>query len=275
MTSADELLAAIDSLHEVVERWRPLLRTEPIEDALPKMLAAGALSRSCALLRSAQAIIRADEVEGVGHLARGVWETTLVGTYVLTDGLRGVLRLNADQTRQELALVRANDVDHAVVDMLVERMAMLVERERQRLLVSGETDAARLLTRFDRLKVEELAREVGPLLVENGLEESASADKAYDLLYRAHSTFDAHGLAAVERHIDLDLATGFNLDVDAPGWIEAHRAIGVASLYVGLLARYVFHVFALGDAEDQAGEILDGLRSLLEGTTGDGPPTTR
>jgi hypothetical protein len=264
MGDEEKILTAINALDPIIRRWQPKLQAEASFDALPRVLAAGALARSAAILRSARALLQAGELEGIGYLVRGAWETSLVGMYVLVDGFRGVLRLNADQARQELALTRANDVEPEVIAILDDRMSDLVANERRRRAAAGDQEGADAFTKFERLKVADLARVLGPQLVEHGFEEDADAAAAYDLLYRSHSTYDTHGLAAIERHVRFGSDGRLGIKADPDGWIDAHRATALVTLYVGLLAKYVLRTFGLPDGEAEATAVLDELHGLLD-----------
>lgn len=241
-----EILGAVDALLDILGRDLGLLTTRSELRLLHRQYAAAALARGCAILRSARSLIDAGHNEGIGLLSRALWETWLVGAFVLAGREEALFRLEGEQQRQVRNLAERNGLHPEVMAKLEDDQRTLTDAERARRRNSTSADDSSDTIAFGRLQLEQIAKELGPLLVEARLEESADITAAYDLLYRSHSAFDAHGIAALERHLDLSAAGVISLHVQPPSWIETHRSLGIGALQLSLLARYIYLTFGIG-----------------------------
>lgn len=243
---ATRLLSATDELLSEIEGARGLFTTAVGNPELHRQVSAAALVRAVALLRSGLALIRAEQTEGVGVVARSAWEAWLVGTYLLAGGRDSLHRLAAESLRQNDVLADRNALAPEVLEKLARDRAELEDAERDRLDALGiqvpDTDSIK----FERLTVETIARQLGPMLVASGLEESADVLSAYDLFYRSHSAYDSHGMPALERHLDVSQKGLVGLVREPPGWIEPHRTLGVVAMYVSSLAHHLYVRFGIG-----------------------------
>lgn len=210
------------------------------EEAL-RQTAAAALARGADLLESAVALLDEEKPAAVGIVARGVWESWLVGTFLLHGGLHSYLWMSSEQIRQERVLTARNGVVGAK-KVLDERQRAVNDLERARRFKQNEEAEPEDDISWARLSIEEMARAVGPLL-EAAKNEPANVSAAYDLFYRSHSAFDTHGLRALERYITEE-AGRFELSSPDP-WLEAHHAVAIAALYLSMLAYDVFQEFGL------------------------------
>lgn len=207
---ADDLLAAID------ERL-PLLTSRP--GLFARQIAAGGLARCCALNHGMRTLCQEGRSDVVGLLARAVYETVIVSLYVLLKGHQGVLEVAGDHKKFSRILIERNT-------------------ELEPDLIAG--------WRFDedKINLEQMTRDLGPLLVEAG-DPVGDIQNIYDLGYRAESTFSAHGFGAIARYLDASTAI-WRVTPNPGGLLRCADARVVCILYTGALARHLFRVFGVG-----------------------------
>ncbi len=248
----EHVLTAIEALLDHLDGRQPLF-TSRIEEA-HRQYAAAALCRGCAMVRSGLITLRAGQVEAVGVLARTAWECWLIGTFLVCGGAKSFVRLEAEQLRQNSNVARLNGFPSAVLN---ERWSELRKTERyRRILEDGlSTDDSSPVT-FDKLTVEQLAREVGPM-IPAAMGGPADVIGIYDKFYRAHSAWDTHGIQALDRRIAL-LAEDGRIELKAAvGWLEPEKPLATATAYLALLARQIFHEFGISPRK------LDDLAEAL------------
>ena len=260
---AGGVLEAVEDLLAAIVAKRGLFATPAASPDWHQQVAAAALMRSVALLRSGLVMIRERQTEGFGVVARSAWETWLVGMYLLAGGAYALHRLAAESLRQNEILADRNLLAPEVLEKLARDRSVLEKAERERLRATGLPALDADPVNFDRLTIEAIARDLGPMLVATGLEESADTLAGYDLFYRSHSAYDSHGLPALERHLDASDDEFIRLSENPSGWIEPQNTLGIAAMSVSILAHHLFKRFEIDTSELEAVQqrLVDIMRS--------------
>lgn len=249
------LTDAIRSLLDRVDALAPDLTS--VHELGARQFAAAALLRGSELARSASLVNEQVGPDPAGILARSAWESWLTGTFLLFGGNAAFLRMEAEAQRQETVLLERNSVpaNRAVLD----RRAALDQVESQRRALE-EPDRADAEVQWNRLSIEVMARAVGPW-IEDTTGESADVTAAYDLFYRSHSTFDAHGIRPLERLVT-DSPDGSHLVLSRrEPWIDPDHAVAIASMYLGKLGVWIADDFGVDSCD--LSDRLDTLVSAL------------
>ena len=245
-----EIVASARKLFDLVGRHRENF-TSTSESAQRQYGAAG-LARGCGLLAAAIASHEAGEDEAVGVLTRAILETWTSGAFVLFGGAESLARLEAELQRNEQALITNNAINGA--ELLAERKAELHGVAKAQGFQLGEDGEPR----FDKLTVEVMAKELGPL-IEKATGEAADALLVYNMLYRSYSTFDTHGLSPLQRQLNLDDLPRISMRQPKP-WIEAHSSVAVACLLLAVLGEWVYASFGIDEPE--LAEVLERLMPI-------------
>lgn len=255
----EEIISAIEVMVDHITGREPLL-TSRVEEA-PRQYAAASLSRGCAILRSGIAAFRAAQVEAIGVIARAAWESWLVGAFLLYGGKSALIRMEAEQLRQNKNLARLNDLPPHVLD---ERLAELIETERLRQRVEeGRAEDDLSPIKFNKLTLEQVAKETGPLIAA-ATGQPADLTAAYDMFYRSHSAWDTHGVQAIDARIVLhEDEDRIELQEGSP-WLEPEKPLAIAATYLGFLAGLVHEIFGIDTDE------LGDLQAVLLGLMGTG-----
>ncbi len=244
--------SAATELANLVERRQGLF-TSRGQFAARQYGAAG-LARGCGLMRAAIACHEDGQDEAVGVLTRAVLECWISGAFILFGRAESLARFEVERQRNERNLLVSNRINAA--KLVAQRRAEMDEVAKAygfRLGDDGEP-------RFDRLPVQVMAAELGPL-IEAATGESADILALYDLLYRSYSTFDTHGLEPLERRLDLDDLSLTTMREPSP-WIEPYGSIAVACLLLAVLAKWVFDAYGIRTSE--AERIFETVAPIVE-----------
>jgi hypothetical protein len=246
------VVSAALELADLIDR-RSTLFTSRGEFATRQYGAAG-LVRGCGLMRAAIACLAAGQDEAVGVLVRAVMESWVAGAFVLFGGPDALARLDAEFQRNQRALLESNRVNAS--DVIAQQKAELDEVARTYEISLGEDGEPR----FDRLSVELMAKELGPL-IEAATREPADILTLYNLLYRPYSTLDSHGLQPLERQLDLSDLSLITMREPRP-WIDPSSSIALACLLLARLAKWVFDAFRIGTWEVE--RIFETVAPIME-----------
>lgn len=177
--------------------------------------------RCCALLRGACVLDDAGLGALAGILERQHWETWLLSMHVVLRGDDALLEVAGD--------------DIAYKRLLSERLDLKIEYHPD------------WEWKLGKLKVYELAKQLGPLLEEAGETGNTSGVTGYDATYRVQSTFAVHAnLATIGAYLKYG-ETSWGVE---PNPLAPFGAIGMTpALHTLHLARYVFGKFGIQAAE--------------------------
>jgi hypothetical protein len=267
---ADDVLSGVDRLLERFDGYEPFVHSSLDDPA--GTYAAAALARGAALVRAALTLCRSAEHEAVGLLARAAWECWVTGAYLATGGRKAFIRLEAAQLRQESNVAALNGLE---ADTLRARTEQLHAAERLRLIAEeGRDRSDGSPVSIPRITVQQMAREVGPL-IESVTGEPADLLVAYDLFYRAHSAWDVHGLKAIDLHTEISDDGRMIRLRDSIPWLEPHKAIAVAVSYLSNLAWLVEDHFGIDHTELSSlqEQLLDAMsRNAADDVDDNGKP---
>jgi len=155
-----------------------------------------------------------------GPLQRNAWEIATFGLYVLLGGPDALGHVAGDHTRNVSTLIERNRV----------------------------TDLQAVIAGWPvptRLQMEDVARKLKQLLQAAG-EAAADVSGAYDLLYRAESTFGGHGFVVMVPYVDASARP--RRIIARPGPITVpHGAVflGLTGMYTGSLEHHLSRTFGV------------------------------
>lgn len=246
-----EIVASARRIFDLVGRHQENFTST--SESVQRQYGVAGLARGCGLLVAAIASHEAGEDEAVGVLTRSILETWTSGAFVLFGGAESLARLEAELQRNEQALFANNEINGA--DLLAQRKAELHEIAKAQGFQIGKDGEPR----FERLTVEVMAKELGPL-IEKATGEAANALVIYNMLYRSYSTFDTHGLSPLQRQLNFDDLSRISMRNPKP-WIDAHSSTAVACLLLSVLGEWVFASF--GIEEPELAEVLKTLQPIV------------
>lgn len=192
--------------------------------------------RCCALLRGMSLLEDASLDVPAGILYRQHWETWLVSLYVLLRGKEALPEIEAD---------------HVMYTRILGKKFGLGPEH----LPDPEEEAR-------KLKIHDLAKKIGPLLVEAGVDEAADLGvMGYDGVYRIQSNYAVHaGLSTIILH--LRIRDGLcSVEPNPPAPFDDNSQF--AAFYTLHLAKYVFERFgiATGTVEAAIDELHEHITS--------------
>jgi hypothetical protein len=193
-------------------------------DLTPRQLAAAALMRLRALLEALLMLCISGHARTGGMLSRAVWETWLVGTFLLVRGPDAVRDLAFDAARHSVDTGRrlglGEDFSSPAQDFIDRNKAGA-----------------------KRWRIEEMAQEVDRLLTARG--ERFRVQEGYDRMFRGESSASTHaGLGSLTPYIEI-LPERRALTLDPPALVPAERSVVLAGILVLDLARRVYDAFGL------------------------------
>jgi hypothetical protein len=243
----NELLLAEDAFLELVQGRFGHVRTEISDESLNTVAthyAAAALMRGCDFLGAALRLIGTGYEEGIGVLCRTAWECWLTGTFLLFLQDEALIRLERDQLRQEVNLAQVNGITAA--DFQGERQAEIENAERARRKAVGQPLDPGEAVKVERATIEAMARDIGPL-GEAATGEPSNVLANYNLVYRALSGLDAHGMRALDRYV---VSTANTLALRPPTpWMPVQRTLAVMAMHLCLLAGWGHEELELDPAD--------------------------
>lgn len=252
-----------DTIAEI-EAIRSQITVPAGQSAVPRIYSAAALARSIALLRCAADLIRTGQHEAIGVVCRTAWETWLVGHFILTGGDESLFRLAAESIRNKSNLADRNQLGSDIQSRIQSEQSDIQSAERRRLEALGTPHPEAEPLSFGRLTVEAIATEVDNQFAKLDPTDRGSVLRSYNLLYRAHSTFDSHGLPGLERFINLDELGQLSISPDPPSWINSNYALGIVALHVSQLAIMLGAEFSIDCTriESEQAPLIESLRAI-------------
>lgn len=211
---------------------------------------AAGLLRGITLLDEAMYLAAAPPSIGANILVRAAFECWLVGTWAVFGKEDGYLGIELYRIDQELKLVRANNRPKEDIDYL----------EYQKKVFEGECD--KRLGQDVRPKpmnnFADIAVRLKPY-IEQELGEIAEVLAAYDILYRTHSTYDAHPAKQLSQMIR-EGGDHVHVGPIAP-WKNPVEAVGMVALYLTILGGWIDR--AIGVSGDVWGALSDDLLAAI------------
>ena len=191
-------------------------------------LATAGMARAAGLLDQALDLAERPPSIGANILVRSAFECWLAGAWALFGGHDAVLGIERERIRNERLLVTRNALPERAAQHL-DGQSQVVADAQDRLL-GGSAPAS--------VKYEEMAKTLSGLIKERTRDhEDADVLAIYDLLYRAHSTNDAHPWKVLGQYLK---EGGLGLRVEPFGpWNNPVQAIRSMSMYVGILGRWI------------------------------------
>ena len=248
MASDADLLAAAEALINKVNRacatWR-------FADDLYVPMAAAGLCRTAGILEQAIVLAKQPPSIGANILVRAAFETWLVGVWALFGGNDAVLGIEKERIRNETALVEKNSLPAEVLKHVTDQRAVVTEAQDR--LLGGAAPSS--------VKYEQMATDLAPLIKAQTREhEDADVLAIYSIMYRAHSTNDAHPWKPLGQYLQDD---GRTLRVVPFGpWNNPVEAIASMSMYAGILGRWIDESQRGSDPEWD--ELVVGIHRMLE-----------
>jgi hypothetical protein len=219
----EELLIAVEQLLAIVwERcanWR-------FRENVNRAVATAGMARAADLLHEALRLAKVPPSVGANILVRAAFEAWLVGVWALFGGDDAVLGIEKERVRNEKILASSNELPAKTINY-IECQRVDIARLADELLGSGAPSS---------VKYDQMARALTPLVKER-TGEAADMSVVYNLLYRAHSTNDAHPWKVMGQYLQ---EGGLGLRVESVGpWQDPLISIAVMAMYVATLGRWI------------------------------------
>lgn len=224
---------------DIVQYLEPWLNefTAPPGD-LHRLLPAGLLARSVALLRTLDLLLENGLNDVSGMMLRSIFEANIVALYVALGGQKELDNVVGEFRRN--------------VENLIER-----NKESEFAGVTLNWDYARM-----KISIEQIATDVGPLLAANG-DQSGDAMGMYDSGYRATSTYDVHGTGAASHYLDASDQSTWRIETRPSGFgFTAKSCIALGAMYTGWVSSHIFAKFDFDT--DRINELLAALVEALQ-----------
>lgn len=199
-------------------------------DATYLPLSAAGLLRASQMLDEALTLALKPPSIGANVLVRAAFECWLLAAWSLFGEDDALLGIELYRIEQSLKLVKANGAPARVTNKLKREQAVYLKACDNML---GKGKRPRYVGNLS-----DLAKHMPPL-IKAKLQEDDEPDllQMYDLLYRTHSTFDAHPAKPMGDMIKED-ATGTRVARIEP-WKEPIHTTGMMATYVGLLGGWL------------------------------------
>jgi hypothetical protein len=190
--------------------------------------ATAAMARAAALLDQAIDLAEKPPSIGANILVRSAFECWLVGAWALFGGSDALVGIEKERIRNERLLAAKNDLPEEAAQHLDTQHEILSGVQGR--LLGGNAPSS--------VKYEDMAKELGDRITEQTREhEDADVLALYNLLYRAHSTNDAHPWKPVGQYIT---EGGLGMRVEAqPPWNNPVESIRSMSMYLAILGRWI------------------------------------
>jgi hypothetical protein len=223
--------------------------------SLNHALATAGMSRAAGLLDQALVLAERPPSIGANVLVRAAFEAWIAGAWALFGGADAILGMEAERLKHERALAAENGLPENVIAHLADQEQVVAEATK-RLLGSAAPSS---------VKYREMARLLPDRIREQTLEhEDADVLAIYDMLYRAHSTNDAHPWKPISQYVH---ESGLGLRVEPFGpWNRPLEAIATMAMYVGILGRWIDE--ARGHADPKWNELVKVIVELLNRSEG-------
>lgn len=218
-------------------------------------MATAGMARAADLLGEALLLAERPPARGANVLVRSAFECWLVGGWALFGGSDALLGIEKERVRNETSLAEGVSLAPDVMDHLTRQKGDL-ENLTKEVLGSGAPSS---------VKFEQIARALPPLIKNQTAEhEDVDVLTIYNVLYRSHSTNDAHPWKVVGQYVR---ESGQGLRVESFGpWQNPVMSAAVMAMYLGVLGRWIEQ--ARGGDGNRWNEAVGRLRDLLQ----PGPP---
>jgi hypothetical protein len=236
-----EVIAAASAIVELIDSKSGQF-TSSMDNPYRQYGAAG-LQRGCGLLRAALSCQLSGHDEAIGILTRSLIECTFSGAFIMFGEAKSFARMEAEQRRQERTFLDINKFNAAE---LIELRRREMEDIGEQLGLTKKGSGSH----FDRLSVETIAAELGPL-VSAKTGEPEDGVVLYNLFYRPYSMLDAHGLRPLERQLDFDHHHRHVTMTEAVPWLDPHGSIAIGALVLAVLAQWVFKAYDIDPTDVQ------------------------
>lgn len=217
--------------------------------------ATAGLARAAELIEDALRLAQHPPTAGANILVRSAFECWLVSVWALFGGDDALLGIEKERVRAEMLLATTVGLDQKTIDYIADQRHDLAEVTRELLGTAAPSS----------VKFEQMARTLPPLIKEQTAEhEEVDMLATYNLLYRSHSTNDAHPWKPVGQYLQ---ESGLGLRVESPGpWQNPTISAALMTMYLGVLGRWIEQARG-GDGEswDQAVSDLQRLLSPASG----------
>jgi hypothetical protein len=243
----DEMAEAVRGVVQIVSTRVAAWRFEG-EPLINQAMAAAGLLRSAELLGEAVELSHLRPSVGANVLTRSAFEFWLIGNYALYGGVDAVVGIDGQRQRHETLLAKMNYLSQDVVDYLKVQQDVLDEAKIE--LLAGVNPSS--------MSLEQIAIRLGPLILE-ATGEQADLLAVYNLIYRTHSTYDAHPPKVIATMLDMEGDAVRVLPV--PSWNDPLTSALVMTTYLCVLGRTIEQQLG-GDLEVWV-DVVERLTVLL------------
>jgi hypothetical protein len=217
-------------------------------------VATAGMARAADLLDEAMRLAEHPPSVGANVLVRAAYECWLVGVWTLFGGDDALLGVEKERVRNERALATANALPQHAIEYL-NSQGHDIDQLVDELLGSGAPSS---------VKYEQMSRTLPPLIKQQTPEhEEVDMLGVYNLIYRSHSTNDAHPWKPIGQYLEPG-PLGVRVQSREP-WQKPAVSIAIMTMWLALLGRWI--ELARGRDGSQWEGVLSQLRVLLE------PPT--
>lgn len=220
--------AITDASRVVIALVRSACNSWRFRSNLNHAVATSAMARAADLLEEALFLADDHPSPGANILVRSAFECWLVGAFALFGGDDALIRIEVERRRNEWNLADKNNASTHTLAFLDEQRADLAVL------------ALKLLgtEKPEGVDFQKIAQELQPLIKDQTPDhEEADISAAYDLLYRSHSTYDAHPWKVLGQYLT-ESALGLKV-VPAVPWIDPVQSVAHMAMYLANLGRWI------------------------------------
>lgn len=227
----DEILPSVsevlDHLDAAVARWRFS------DDQTNLHMAAAALRQGARLTRSALILAASEEPAGVNVLVRSAFEYWLMGAWLVFGGEDAIIGVELERYRWQIILAeRVGETDTANTERHTVGLAKLRDEQ----AAYQQAGSALPAGRASSVVLLQVAERLGALIKARFPEDTdADVTQVYDLLYRSHSTMDAHPPLTINKLT----GDGDRVKVGLQPWLPPANALRVMTPYLCLLGHWI------------------------------------
>lgn len=248
---ADPIDRIVDRSLLVTEHVRTVSVTWRFPSNLNHAAASAAMARSAELVEDVIHMTNGRTSPGANIVVRAAFESWLVGAWALFGGRNALIGIERERARNERSLAERNgmpDEDLKRIDRQIETLKGVATR-----VLGTEAPSS--------VSYERIATALAPLVkAQTTDEEDADFLAIYDLLYRSHSTYDAHPWKIIGRYLE-ETGLGFKVQPVKP-WQDGRMSAAHMAMYIAILGRWIEQ--ARGGSGDEWSMLAEPLADLLQ-----------
>lgn len=226
MPGPQDLDAVVAATRRVIDLVRTVCESWRFPSNLNHATATACLARAADLVDEALYLAGRPPSAGANILVRSAFECWLVGAWALFGGDDALLGIEKERARNEFSLASSVGVGEPAVQHVERQKADIAALSKE--LLGTEVPSS--------VKYEQMAAAL-PRYIKHQTpdHEVVNVTEVYNLLYRSHSTYDAHPWKVIQHYLRNG---GWRVEPPAP-WQEPVISSGIMAMYIAVLGRWI------------------------------------